>query len=83
MLLSFFGDDPNSEWSGDDEACLLDDSTVQRFSLACEPGELICYGAWEDGDETLCWGVGAEGIEGCDNCRAVCDSGETDVRVLR
>lgn len=77
-----FYSDSGTVWPGGDEVFSLEDSQVQSFPLACDAGEQICYGAWVDGNESVQWGAGRGGGEGCDDCCLVCDGGESPVVVL-
>jgi hypothetical protein len=53
-----------------------------KFTLNCQAGEKICYGAWTTNNiDGTYWGVGPYNKYGCTNCCAVCDGG-THLRSL-
>jgi hypothetical protein len=76
VQVSFYSRTRNHEWPGNDKAWGLDDYGTHRFTLSCNAGEKICYGAWATGDSTTYWGVGLNGKNGCTSCCAIC--GEED-----
>ncbi len=80
--LEFYSSDRNAAWPGDGQVYVLDDSEVHAYTLGCQTGELICYGAWVSGDASTYWGTGPGGSGGCDDCCYSCEGGETPVRVL-
>lgn len=81
--IAFYSDDRNWEWPGGDQVYVLDDSRVHDYSLNCNYGEKICYGAWPKGTRKSYWGVGPDGNQSCSDCCYVCNGGETGVIVLR
>lgn len=76
VQVSFYSRSRRHEWPGSGKAWGLDDSASHDFSLSCNAGEKICYGAWVTGDSSIYWGVGLDGKHGCKDCCAVC--GEED-----
>ena len=74
--LQFYSQDRNAVWPGGGRAFLLDDSKMHSFSLECNPGERICYGAWDvlTGNRTgrKYWGVGQNDRKGCTDCCWTC-----------
>lgn len=61
----------------------LRDSRVHEYTLRCNDGAKICYGAWVAGNKRRWWGVGYRGRKGCKNCCYTCNGGETPVRTLK
>jgi hypothetical protein len=63
-------------WPGSGKAFMLYDSKQHAFSLECNPGERICYGAWEvaSGGKTgsRYWGVGQHNSHSCQGCCWTC-----------
>ena len=80
--IAFYSDDRSWEWPGGDQVYVLDDSRVHDFSLNCNSGEKICYGAWPKGTRKSYWGVGPDRNHYCQNCCYICNGGETGVIVL-
>lgn len=72
----------NYVWPNADEVYVLDDYETKRFSLACRPGEKICYGAWVRNRTRSFWGVGPNNRNSCRGCCYICNGGETKVIVL-
>ena len=74
--LQFYSQDRNAVWPAGGKAFLLDDSDMHSFSLECNPGERICYGAWDvlTGNKTgrRYWGVGQNDRKGCTDCCWTC-----------
>jgi hypothetical protein len=56
-------------WPGGNQQYNL--SETQTFTLKCDSGEKICFGAWRD-HQTIYWGVGKNGGEGCTSCCITC-----------
>ena len=74
--LVFYSKTYNRSWPGGGRVYNLTDSDPHTFSLACTPGENICYGAWPDREtDGLQWGVGYKGKLGCSNCCFRCGQG--------
>jgi hypothetical protein len=55
-------------------AWLIASGAVETFSLECQPGELICFGAWVRGNDRAVWGVGPRSLRGCTACCYTCGS---------
>ncbi|WP_372887148.1 hypothetical protein [Shimia sp.] len=80
--IAFYSDDRNWVWPNGDEVYVLDDSRVHDFSLTCQYGEKICYGAWPKGSHKTYWGVGPDRSQRCSDCCYYCQGGESGVIVL-
>ena len=76
VQVAFYSKTRNHLWPANGEAWGLDDYGTHRFTLSCQAGEKICYGAWATGASSTYWGVGLGGKQGCTSCCAVC--GEED-----
>jgi hypothetical protein len=62
---------------------VLADSAVHTERLSCEPGEMVCYGAWVQGAfPSPSWGVGAKGKQSCTNCCFTCPTLDSNVITL-
>ncbi len=73
VWVKLFSSDRLKDWPDDGRLFILADSSPRKFSVGCEPGERICYGAWIEGDITRYWGSGNEGKFDCDNCCRICE----------
>lgn len=82
VSLEFYSQDRNHVWPGNDQVYLLDDYDTHEFSLSCNKGEKICYGAWVRNRSDLYWGVGLDNAEYCKDCCYNCNGGHTPVIVL-
>ena len=82
VQVNFYSSDSNRTWPSSTRSYVIADSEVHVFSLDCDQGEKICYGAWPDGDPRTYWGVGHNGREGCKDCCYTCGSGTTRVITL-
>ena len=72
VQLEFFSQDRDAAWPGGDRAYELKDSQFHDYSLSCQTGEKICFGAWVSGDSSHYWGAGADNDQACDSCCAKC-----------
>lgn len=73
VLVKLFSSDRLKEWPDDGSLFILADRSPRKFSIGCELGERICYGAWIEGDFSRYWGAGHEGKRECDNCCEICE----------
>ncbi|MEX0347614.1 MAG: hypothetical protein AB3N20_22010 [Rhizobiaceae bacterium] len=73
VWVKLFSSDRLKDWPDDGRLFILADSSPRNFSVGCELGERICYGAWIEGDITHYWGSGNEGKFDCDNCCTICE----------
>jgi hypothetical protein len=84
VQLKFYSQDRNAVWPSASRAYVLDDSRQHEFSLNCQPGERICYGAWDvttRGSGNKYWGVGQNDRHGCRGCCWTCGR-EGDPRAI-
>ena len=58
LHLKFFSRDYKTVWPARDRVYVIDDYEYHDYSLNCEYGEKICYGAWVKGDKSTYWGIG-------------------------
>ncbi len=73
IQLEFYSQDRNAVWPGGGKAYPLNDSKVHTFTLNCQRGEKICYGAWPTGGGSQTyWGVGVSNKHRCKTCCAIC-----------
>ena len=82
VSLEFYSQDRNHVWPGDNEVYILDDDEVHDYTIDCQSGEKICYGAWVRNRSNSYWGAGYDGKEACESCCYRCDGGETNILVL-
>ena len=80
--LEFYSQDRNHAWPGGGEVYVIKDWDTHTYSLPCNDGEKICYGAWAN-ESSSYWGAGYDGAEACDNCCAVCGDRELKTQVLK
>jgi len=64
-------------WPGDDKVYLLEVGEKKSVPVTCEPGERICFGAWQVGNDRVYWGVGPDNARRCDDCCTICTSKST------
>ncbi|QDZ00673.1 hypothetical protein FQ775_09920 [Nitratireductor mangrovi] len=76
--VELYSQDRNHVWPGGGQVYYLDDGEAKQMSLACEEGELICYGAWVSGDEGTYWGTGPGNGQECNDCCYTCTGGMTE-----
>jgi len=62
----------NYAWPGGGQAYDLNDSATHTYTLNCNPGEKVCYGAWVTGNGGRYWGVGPRMRQSCSNCCGTC-----------
>lgn len=82
VSLEFYSQDRNYVWPGNDEVYVIRDYEVHDYTLTCNNGEKICYGAWVRNDSSSYWGSGYDGKQSCDSCCFTCGAGDTPVVVL-
>lgn len=81
VQLEFYSQSRSHEWPGGGEAWGLNDYETHNFTLRCNTGEKICYGAWVTGNSNRYWGVGANNRHGCTGCCATCGSANPDINL--
>ncbi|MEO1200734.1 MAG: hypothetical protein AAFX39_16170 [Pseudomonadota bacterium] len=79
VQLEFYSQWRDAAWPGNGQAYVIADYEVHAYTLNCQSGEQICYGAWVDGDASTYWGVGLNDQYGCSNCCYTCNGGATPV----
>ena len=73
VSVSFYSQSRSRSWPGGDEVYVLKDSRAHPFTLSCQQGEKICYGAWPTGGRTnKYWGVGRANANRCNSCCYIC-----------
>ena len=82
VSLEFYSQDRNHTWPGSGDVYVIKDWDTHIYSLTCNDGEKICYGAWVNESNTY-WGVGYDGAEACGTCCAVCGRGDVNTKVLK
>ena len=83
VSVEFYSQDRNHVWPGGGEVHIIKDWDTHTYSLTCDDGEKICYGAWVRNDSSTYWCAGNDGGQACDNCCAVCGHGELKTQVLK
>ncbi|MFQ5564891.1 MAG: hypothetical protein ACE5EU_00805 [Paracoccaceae bacterium] len=83
VSLEFYSQDRNHVWPGGGDVYVIKDWDTHRYSLSCNYGETICFGAWVRNDSNTYWGAGYDGVEACDACCAVCGYGDINTQVLK
>ncbi len=81
--LEFYSQDRNHTWPGSGDVYVIKDWDTHRYSLSCNDGEMICFGAWVRNESSTYWGAGLDGTEACESCCFVCGHGETNTQVLK
>jgi len=77
VQFELYSQSANHAWPGGGKAYVLDDYDRHATRIECSAGELICYGAWVDGDSNTYWGSGLDDQEGCEKCCYTCGDGDT------
>lgn len=73
IQLKFFSRDGDHVWPGAHEHWDLRARSTGKFSVRCQRGEKICYGAWPANPNIhKQWGVGRSVDNGCSGCCFVC-----------
>jgi hypothetical protein len=49
------------------------DADQVNITLSCSEAEYLCYGAWQENDQTVYWGVGYNNEHRCAKCCYNCD----------
>lgn len=69
--LSFYSQDRNFLWPGGGRDYIVD-SELRSYSLSCQTGEQVCFGAWTRSSSDY-WGVGYNNQYNCHNCCRICN----------
>ena len=80
--LEFYSQDRDYVWPGDNEVYVIDDYDEHTYTLSCNKGEKICYGAWVRNNSDSYWGSGYDGEQACEDCCFSCGAGDTPTMVL-
>ncbi len=83
VSLEFYSQDRDHVWPGGGDVYVIKDWDTHRYSLTCNDGEKICYGAWVRNESDSYWGAGFDGAEACETCCAVCGRGDMKTKVLK
>ena len=83
VSLEFYSQDRSRVWPGGGKVYIIEDWDTHSYSLTCNDGENICYGAWVGNDTSTYWGMGYDGAEACRTCCAVCGHGDVKTKVLK
>jgi hypothetical protein len=71
--LEFASQNRNAAWPGGTKVFSITDHEWHTYSLSCQPGEKICFGAWRRGYEyDSYWGAGVDVRESCQKCCTTC-----------
>lgn len=76
--VEFYSQSRNVSWPGNGRVYVIDDWDAHTYSLSCNRGERICFGAWVRGRSSTYWGVGSGGRNSCADCCAICGAGTPD-----
>jgi|ERR1700678_1503564 hypothetical protein len=79
IQVRFFSKARTVFWPGQHSGYDQKDHVVHDYSLACNPGEQICYGAWTMPHLADKWGVGDTGKLGCAKCCGVCGQNVSEI----
>ncbi|MCH8167151.1 MAG: hypothetical protein IID49_00915 [Proteobacteria bacterium] len=82
VSVEFYSQDRNRAWPGGGDVHVIEDWDTHTYSLTCDHGETICYGAWVRDEDSTYWGVGRDDRFGCNNCCFTCGGGPTRTIVL-
>lgn len=81
--LAFYSQLRPHVWPSSEQAYVLPSAQKQSFTLTCNFGEMICYGAWvKDNPRAGGWGVGFRRNRGCSTCCYECNGSETSTIAL-
>ena len=83
VSVEFYSQDRSHVWPGNGKVYVIRDDDDHTYTLACQSGETICYGAWVRGHSSSYWGAGYGGDQACKACCHDCDGGETPMITLK
>jgi hypothetical protein len=81
VLFKLYSQDRNHVWPNSSEAWEISDYRQHSYPVNCQPHEKICYGAWQEGNDSTYWGCGHNCEQRCDTCCHYCD-GQTVQKTL-
>ncbi|AXS42378.1 hypothetical protein D1F64_02350 [Breoghania sp. L-A4] len=76
--LEFYSQSRKHVWPGKGKVYVIDDYDEHTYTLKCDAGEDICYGAWVKNESSTYWGSGKGDKEGCEECCYTCDGGQSE-----
>ena len=82
LAVVFFSQNRNHQWPEAGKVMVLDDKRTYRYTIACNPGELVCLGAWSKTSNRV-WGVGYNNRRKCEDCCYHCLTNITPKQVLK
>lgn len=82
VQLEFYSQNYNRAWPGNGRAYTLYDYQIHTFSLNCDAGEKICWGAWDKVNSNLYWGTGINNSHFCSSCCYVCGADDPQTQEL-
>lgn len=71
VYVRFFSRTFDRAWPGGEDTYIFDDGRDKLVTLACEPGEQICFGGFTKSRQSI-WGVGEFGDGSCESCCRTC-----------
>lgn len=71
----------NLVWPAGGKVWSLKDSESHTVRINCTVGDKICYGAAVRGTQSMYWGLGLDGRQGCQGCCYTC--GQSDPPPIR
>ena len=82
LSIAFYSDTRrNYGWPGWDRNWTVTEHE-NTYTLNCQEGEKICYGAWPEGNvNSTYWGVGPFRRQSCTNCCGECNGGTYNIRL--
>src|SRR5713226_893672 len=66
VLFKLYSQDRNYVWPNSSEAWEIADYRQHSYPINCQPHEKICYGAWQEGKDSIYWGCGHNCDQKCD-----------------
>lgn len=80
LQLYAYRDSSNWIWPDPDQVYIIE-SRRHAYSIDCNKGENICYGAWTKENSSIGWGTGYQGLYSCSNCCYRCGSGDVTLNL--
>lgn len=71
-------------WPGGNRVFVLPaNRTTYKTKIQCKRGEKVCYGAWQQNNRRIFWGVGYNARYNCRDCCFTCNGVKTPTYVFR